>query len=672
MKLDRLTLWLLGASLSALVACGGSSSQPDSTLPDNTGPEDHEDPGGGDPDEPTDEEQQDDQGPGEDDTAPQAQHWEWVHPGPQGYNLNALINDGSHFVAVGNSGAIMHSTDGEAWRNVHYYGGIHLRDVAYNGERYVAVGQRVGLSESGPILYSEDGETWHTSSLEDYDSTLNSVVWTDNSFVAMGNRDSSLLRSQDGISWTEESAEFSAGTSGQVRTLATNGQTLIAGSVSQIDTSYNEGFDWTDSENFANTGGNRTFRSAIFDGENFVAVGGFNTYGLVFSRTGEDWDNKSATAFMFNSTPRKNEFRDVVRAEDHYWVTDDRGSIDKVPVASNEWSPALETPYVSPLNGIDFLDGTWVAAGDNGRIVHSDDGDVWHELRAGEGDGVFSGLAKNADGRMVAVRGEDPLVYSDDGENWTEVALPEDASELHAITTSPDGSRFVAVGHMTIATSTDAENWEVNNDFNLYFDSVAVSDDKWLIGNYHRLTNRRSLDIIHCTNIDDCEAVEGPGFASAINWHDGHFVLAERRFLTSDPRIHRSTTGEDWDTVGDLALSQDDRYSIITHLAHNDEAMVLLRTIEPDDPKHVDVSVSLDGGANWQAVTLEADLDLATATVVTAGDTLVISDHENNRAWMSDDGVQWEYTQSAHRIEGAIESEGIWYAIAGAGILQLQ
>ena len=126
---------------------------------------------------------------------------------------------GGRFVAVGGGSfydgnyhdfnLITHSTDGGSTWTEERFAGDHPFAAAWNGTRWVVVGENL-------ILHSTDGSAWTADEATlDGVSTrrfvLYDVAWGDGHFVAVGrlwegpNRcDALILRSVDGITWTKD------------------------------------------------------------------------------------------------------------------------------------------------------------------------------------------------------------------------------------------------------------------------------------------------------------------------------------------------------------------------------------------------------------------------------------------------------------------------------------
>ncbi|MDX2412647.1 MAG: hypothetical protein QNK16_10010 [Woeseiaceae bacterium] len=117
---------------------------------------------------------------------------------PGAVNLEDVAWLGDKYIAVGKSGAIVTSNgDGSVWTlrdagaNV---ATISLNAVARNNDRIVVVGT------NGAILNSVDGVTWEL--LPDFtNNNLNDISWDGSQFSVVGSNDT-ILTSADGITWT--------------------------------------------------------------------------------------------------------------------------------------------------------------------------------------------------------------------------------------------------------------------------------------------------------------------------------------------------------------------------------------------------------------------------------------------------------------------------------------
>jgi len=103
------------------------------------------------------------------------------------------------FVAVGKSGTILRSTDGQSWEQVSRVPtSNNLNAVAWGGSNFVAVG------DGGVVLTSPDGLTWSLSqqATAASSSTLNAIRCFGANCVAVGTSGATMWTSSGGNDWT--------------------------------------------------------------------------------------------------------------------------------------------------------------------------------------------------------------------------------------------------------------------------------------------------------------------------------------------------------------------------------------------------------------------------------------------------------------------------------------
>jgi len=154
---------------------------------------------------------------------------------PYQWQFESVVWGGSQFVAVGrvvgqavplrwDRALIATSPDGAMWteRSVPDSSKSKLRDVAWSGRRFVAVGDA--------IFTSSDGVTWSAQKLPG-GGELSAVTWADSEFVAVGWK-SGVVTSRDGITWTERGAR-----GGSLSHVAWSGHQFVALELTMIFTS---------------------------------------------------------------------------------------------------------------------------------------------------------------------------------------------------------------------------------------------------------------------------------------------------------------------------------------------------------------------------------------------------------------------------------------------------
>lgn len=128
-----------------------------------------------------------------------ATHWTQWSSGTTA-SLRRVVWSGTQYVAVGDAGTIITSSDGKSWTQRTSGTNNGLRGIVWSGTKFVAVGAQ------GTILTSHDGNVWSAQN-SGLSNNLTSVVWSGSQFVVTGesssvSTDAPLLTSPDGISWT--------------------------------------------------------------------------------------------------------------------------------------------------------------------------------------------------------------------------------------------------------------------------------------------------------------------------------------------------------------------------------------------------------------------------------------------------------------------------------------
>ena len=280
------------------------------------------------------------------------------------------------FIAVGDSGAIVRSTNGADW--VISTSGITtaLNDVAYGGEMYVAVGQ------AGKILHSEDGVEWSASSSPST-RDLYAVRWHGTRFIAVGGDYSvgaETLESDDGITWTRPDLPAPKH---MLVDLAGDGVTLVAIGNYQADAMNFGAFNWQDGVGWVQ----RVDGSPTGDRYSALGHGAPN-----FAMIGPIKSAYSGDGLTWNYTPLFN--------------------------------------LAADPRGLTYGPGGWIAVGGGGQILASADAITWL-ARASPFMTNLNDVASDGQ-RHVAVGVGGNIAYSPDGLTWTAVAPPL-TSELRGV-----------------------------------------------------------------------------------------------------------------------------------------------------------------------------------------------------------------------------------------------
>ena len=202
------------------------------------------------------------------------------------HTLNDVVWNGSQFVAVGDGGVILSSSDGVDWASQLSGTNENLNAITWDGSQYLVAG------DAATILRSADGKDWVTVHAGLDNIWLEAVASSGTRIVAAGQvfgpNTSYMLTSVDGVNWAENAALVQNGTS--IYDIAWSGQQFVAATMVQAFPTEGrvmvsaDGLTWIDV--IISTDSVSTF-SIVWDGSQFAAGG---IVGRVFtSPDGLNW-----------------------------------------------------------------------------------------------------------------------------------------------------------------------------------------------------------------------------------------------------------------------------------------------------------------------------------------------------------------------------------------------
>ncbi|MFH1702230.1 MAG: fibronectin type III domain-containing protein [Nitrospirota bacterium] len=373
-------------------------------------------------------------------------NWHWRNPLPQGNPLNGITYGQNTFIAVGDMGTIVSSSDGMNWtiRKSGTRNGLY--GVAYGNGTFVAVG------EDGIIITSPDGVNWtKRSSVTSND--LKEITYGENIFVAVGDGEI-IITSPDGVNWTKR---VYLNTWGCFEGVAYGNETFVAvgydGDDEGVIATSPDGVNWT-----VQNLGMAVELYGITYGENiFVAVGENGI--IITSPDGANWtEQNSGTSWPLTEVAYGNGTFVVVGYEYD-------GEIITSPDGVN-WTKRTSGTSTY-LEGITYGNDTFVAVGQRGEIITSPDGTNWTERSSGTH--VWFDAITYYNNNFVAVRDEpyhEVILTSSDGVNWTE-QLPGTYLPFYGV--AYGNNIFVAVEpYGALFTSSDGTIWKKSSGSNLY------------------------------------------------------------------------------------------------------------------------------------------------------------------------------------------------------------
>ncbi|HEX8371727.1 MAG TPA: hypothetical protein VF585_03030 [Chthoniobacterales bacterium] len=567
-----------------------------------------------------------------------AKEWHWSSPRTRSFF--AISHGPDRFVAVGQFGVILWSTNGEHWyAATSPVTGYHaeLYGVCYGNGMHVAVGKKDNMAN---ILRSTDGKAWQTCVSPTFEE-LNDVSFGNGKFVAVG-KDATILVSTDGITWTVGSHNESAGWPYPLSSLGAvqygNGVWVAleenqTGGIRSLD-----GINWD--RIYTGVGYEKEL---IFDGSKFVTVSGGGSGSAVSSSTdGITWTTTAAPESLYG----------LAYGEGRYIAL--RGGLIYASTDLTTWTPVSDAP--PGFNSVCYGDGVFTGVG-IGRAF-SEDGLNWQgEMEAGPsinlngtcyfkglhlvvGDSGFlgyyrfepDGFVQVASGTnwdltdmacsssaVVAVGAGGMALRSTDGVSWTRVDA-KTASNLNKIIYWK--GQFCAVGDSGAVTiSGDGQTWtKVVTGTTENLMSIAGGDSTAVVGTWNgNLLLSANLqtwakragpgevlwDIAYGNGVfagmgwfgntwrsaDGLTWQSSPsghvGWLSRVTFGDGQFVLAtEDGYLrTSVDGITWRHTGlalEGWGRINALSFNGERFFGVGNHLYGNDQPAVVYSQRRPD------------------------------------------------------------------------------------------
>ncbi|MBS0346340.1 MAG: hypothetical protein JSR69_07750 [Proteobacteria bacterium] len=215
-----------------------------------------------------------------------------------GTALNAALYALAKYVAVGDGGSVLTSTDTTTWAAATSGTTAKLNALATNSSIVVAVGA------NGTILHSSDGTTWTAATLVPTTNDLYGVTYSAlGLWVAVG-ANGTLLTSSDGATWTAGNSGTTATlkAAASMSTVTTSGSTtysIVAVGAGGVILSSTTGTAWS-----VQTQGSADLNAAA-SSSRFVALG---DNGAVYSST-------DGTTWTAASSPNSNTMYGVIHAD---------------------------------------------------------------------------------------------------------------------------------------------------------------------------------------------------------------------------------------------------------------------------------------------------------------------------------------------------------------------
>ncbi len=438
-----------------------------------------------------------------------------LSPQPQGNDLNGIAYGNGRYVAVGNRGTILSSTNGIDW--VPQSSGTirKLNGIIFDQDRFLVAGDGVFLAGSSDatewsLAVANTGSRYTSPAPE---IELYNIDKHNGLYLAAGEQ-KSVLVSQDGSTWL---VRESGGSYGWHAT-SSNGAVYVAAgrgiATSEDNIAWGEQLSGGDIFN----AGNNVLRDILYHDGNFLAVGAEGK--LLTSADGADWDMR---------TIEHTSLCGIIYADDRYIIvggsnSDEDATYTTLIMTSDDgisWDD-IAVGTLPFLYDIVHADGLLVAVGADGLILTSDDGDTWIEQSTGPYENI-NAVAAGAGGTPFAV-GDKGFIASWNGSGWDRI--PSGVSEdLQAILYDGGLPGYVVVGdNSTVLTSADADTWTLQSNVpeDIHLQTIAYGDGVYLASGFH-IPNGMT---IRSTNGTDWSAADTgtTAYFTCIMYADNQFV----------------------------------------------------------------------------------------------------------------------------------------------------
>ncbi|WP_337100476.1 cadherin-like beta sandwich domain-containing protein [Paenibacillus sp. YIM B09110] len=368
-------------------------------------------------------------------TAAAAEPWELQTQLPTNDEINDVAFVNGAFMAVGTSGLIMNSKDGESWRNSPSGVTEHLNSVAYGNGTYVAVGT------GGTIVTSPDGEKW-TSAVSGTTLFLESVAYGNGLFVAVGgNRYEQLLilTSTNGKTWN---VGLSSAAVSLLDVAYGNGLFVAVGNNGKIYTSPG-GTTWTN----LNLKEPSRLTDVAYGNGKFITIGSGKS---AVSSDGISWTQQNASG--------AGTIMNLGYANGQYIATGGTYGAFNTSADGITWTASKIPDATGVIYAVAYGNGIYVAVGMSGLVATSADGLNW-SVRSSTGGGTIQSVAYG-NNAYVAVGTYGAILSSVNGGRWVARNPYKDLTSAQLLSVAYGNGTFVAVGELgTIVTSKDGVNW---------------------------------------------------------------------------------------------------------------------------------------------------------------------------------------------------------------------
>ena len=385
-------------------------------------------------------------------------------------NLTSLSWNGSVFLVAGNEGYVATSPDGVTWtlqtglRSTAWGVDGTVASVVWNGSVFVAVG-----SNGSRCATSPNGITWtyQTGLNTAYANTFfNKVYYDGTKLWALGSSGRLATSTDNGVTWSANTGISSINATANLRDILFNGSYyLVCNSTAGILRSQ-DGITWT---NYAfslfNGGQTGSYpRHVAWDGSNWLIANDF--YSDIAVSTNPIFTNTTwSVSFQIS---RQLNFTSIYWDGEKAIVGTAFGGLYTTNGSNTTWTYYGSLKNSSwgaySINGITKVGSIYYTVGERANAATSSDGLIWtHQpgLASVWGTSFTANGIAYGNGIFVACGSSGRIATSTDGITWTNISgLSSTAfSTSNCVDIDFGNGKFIVVGGRFVATSTDGIAW---------------------------------------------------------------------------------------------------------------------------------------------------------------------------------------------------------------------
>jgi hypothetical protein len=322
--------------------------------------------------------------------------WTIHNPKINSNTLKCIAYGNSNYVAIGDSGTILTSTDLVNWSKQSSNTTSNLIEIIWEDSQFIAIG------DQGTIITSNNGKTWRVVKLNA--RKLTSIAWGNNRFVVLDDGGSSAV-SEDGVNWSLRMVDSTAYLWASAAMMFHQNQFIAVTNYGMVFRS-TDGIKWT----YKTINHSYSFAAVTWGNGKYVAIGyGSGLPVLASSVDGIDWI-VDTTMFKFHDWPATIQWANgKFKVLTHYDIeckTNIYTSSDAINWVSNQSNFQLNS--ISEVNGISFgFTNSGILSGNN-----------YDSLKySTEFTGRLISTMKT-DSSITAISTEGELITSKDGASW--------------------------------------------------------------------------------------------------------------------------------------------------------------------------------------------------------------------------------------------------------------